>query len=148
MRAAQCLDLLRELLDVVDEDAEMVQAGIVETLADLVGLEPQDRQINRPVAQVIAIGERPVGLADLLEVERLLVELGHRIGVLGGNGDVTQLGHTQLLFLRQHPPPPSLKGLVGEGRVNYSAASLISAGSGSAPAQACSAMSNRTRSGP
>ena len=50
--AAQCLDLLREFLDVVDEDAEMVQAGIVEAFADLVGLEPQDRQIDRPVAQV------------------------------------------------------------------------------------------------
>jgi len=55
-----------------------------------------NRRIARsigPVAQVIAIGERPVGLADLLEIERLLVELGHCIGVLGGNGDVTQLGH-------------------------------------------------------
>src|SRR5204863_4081658 len=40
MLAAQRLDLLREFLDVVDEDAEMVQAGIVETFADLVGLEP------------------------------------------------------------------------------------------------------------
>src|SRR5204862_6078179 len=79
VRSAQCLDLLRELLDIVDQDAEMVQASIVETLADLVGLEPQDRQIDRPVAQMIAIGERPVGLADLLEVERLLVEISHSI---------------------------------------------------------------------
>jgi hypothetical protein len=71
----------------------MVQAGIVETLADLVGLEPQDRQIDRPVAQVIAVSERPVALADLFEIEGFLIELGHRIGVLGGNGDVTQLGH-------------------------------------------------------
>ena len=81
----------------------MVQAGIIETLADLVGLEPQDRQIDRPVAQMIAIGERPVGLADLLEIERLLIELGHRIGVLGGDGDVTQLGHVLLLVHRSTP---------------------------------------------
>ena len=45
MSAPQCLDLLREPLDVVDEDAEMVQAGIVETLADLVGLERIARSI-------------------------------------------------------------------------------------------------------
>ena len=38
----------------------MVQAGIVEALAELVGLEPQDRQIDRAVAQMVAIGERPV----------------------------------------------------------------------------------------
>src|SRR5580693_5589527 len=97
MLAAQRLGLLRELLDVVDEDAEMVQAGIVETLADLVGLKPQDRQIDRPIAQMITVGEWPVGLADLLEIERLLIELGHRIGVFGGNGDMTQLGHILLL---------------------------------------------------
>src|SRR5438477_10238536 len=71
VRSAQRLDLLRELLDVVDQDAEMVQAGIVEALADLVGLESQDRQIYRPVTQVIAISERPVGPSDLLEVEQL-----------------------------------------------------------------------------
>ena len=79
----------------------MVQPGIIQTFADLVGLEPQDRQINRSVAQVIAVRERPVGLPDLREIERLLVELGHCIGILCGNGDVTQLGHIQLL--RRHP---------------------------------------------
>jgi len=42
---------------------------------------------------VIAVSERPVALADLFEIEGFLIELGHRIGVLGGNGDVTQLGH-------------------------------------------------------
>src|SRR6267378_2205911 len=31
--AAQALDLLRDLLDVIDQDAEMVQSRVVETLA-------------------------------------------------------------------------------------------------------------------
>src|SRR5260370_36182526 len=161
MRAAQCFALLRELLDIVDADAEMMQAGIVEAFADLIGLEPQDRQIDGPVAQVIAVSERPVGLADLLEVERLLVELGHRIGILGGDGDVTQLGHIQLLH--RHPRASGVQSLspgLNRRRAtqrwpwlpafaeltesfgcirNYSAASLISAGNGSAPGQARSA---------
>ena len=50
MLAAQSLDLLRELLDVLDKDAEMVQARVFEALADLVSLKPQNRQIYRPVA--------------------------------------------------------------------------------------------------
>ena len=50
MRAAQRLDLLRELLDVLDKDAEMVQTRVVEALADLVCLKPQNREIDRPVA--------------------------------------------------------------------------------------------------
>jgi predicted ATP-grasp superfamily ATP-dependent carboligase len=40
MLAAQALELLCDLLDVLDENAEMMQAGIVEALAELVGLEP------------------------------------------------------------------------------------------------------------
>src|SRR5262249_40023932 len=107
----------------------MVQPGVVEALADLVGLEPQYRQVDGAVAQVIAISERAVGLADLLEIERLFIEFGHRVRVLCGDRDVTELRHSRLL-------------------VSYSAASLTWAGSGSLPAQGCSAMSKRTRSGP
>src|SRR5262245_11627793 len=125
MLAAQRLDSFCRGLDVLDEDAEMVQPAVVEPLADLVRLESQDRQIDRAVAQVITIGERAVGLADFLEIERLFVELRHPVGVFRGNRNVAQLGHA-----------------------GYSAASLTGAGSGSAPAQACSAMSKRTRSGP
>ncbi len=89
MLAAQALDFLRELLDVIDQDTEMVQSGVVETLADLVGLEPEDRQVDGSIAQMVAIGERSVALADLLEIERLFVELGHRVGILRGDRDVT-----------------------------------------------------------
>src|SRR5207245_72584 len=96
--------------------------------ADLVGLEAQDRQVDRAVAQMMAIGERPVIRAHDLEVERLAIEIGHRVRVLGGDGDVAQLGHGS--------PLP------------YSAACLTGAGSGSAPAQPCSAMSNSRCSGP
>ena len=87
----------------------MVQAGIVETLADLVGLEPQYRQVDRPIAQVIAVSERPVGLADLREIERPLVEFGHRIGVFGGNGDVAQFSHVYSLYVT--PAQAGVQGL-------------------------------------
>ena len=40
MLAAQALELPCDLLDILDQDAEMMQAGVVEALADLVGLEP------------------------------------------------------------------------------------------------------------
>ena len=109
----------------------MVQPGVVHAPADLVGLEAQDRQIDRAVAQVVAIGERPVVRADDLEVERLDIEIGHRVGVFRGDGEVAKLGHFDLRLL-----------------VGYSAASLSGAGNGSAPAQPCSAMSNRMCSGP
>jgi hypothetical protein len=74
MRAAQRLDPVRELLDVVDQDAEMVQAGVVETFADLVGLEPQDRQIDRAVAQVVAIFAKP------LQSRRISLTSAFRVG--------------------------------------------------------------------
>ena len=50
MPATQALELLCHLVDILDKYAEMVQAGVVEALADLVSLEPQDRQVDRPVA--------------------------------------------------------------------------------------------------
>jgi hypothetical protein len=49
MLAAERLELSGGSLDVLDEDAEMVQPGIIEALADLIGLEFEDRQIDRPV---------------------------------------------------------------------------------------------------
>src|SRR6516165_10075978 len=41
---------------------------------------------------MVAVGERSVGLADLPEIERLPVEVGHRVGILRSNGDMAQLG--------------------------------------------------------
>src|SRR5437016_10801505 len=93
MLAAETLEPLCGFVDILDEDAEMVQAGVVETLAELVGLEPQDRQVDRAVAQVMAIGEGPVIRADDLEVKRFYIELGHRVGILCSDGNVTKLGH-------------------------------------------------------
>src|SRR4029077_7672341 len=117
------------LVDVVDEDAEMVQPGVVHALADLVALKAQDGEVDGAVADVVAVSQRSVIAADELEIERLAVEIGHRVRVFAGDGEVAQLGHG-----RFSPP--------------YSAASLSGAGSGSAPAQPCSAMSNSTPSGP
>jgi hypothetical protein len=126
--AAERLGHFRRIVDILDEDAEMMEPGVIHAAADLVGLEAQDGEVDRAVAQMMAVGERAVVRANDLEIERLDVEIGHRVGVLGGDGDVAQFCH-------------------GAGSP-YSAACLTGVGSASAPAQPCSAMSNRTRSGP
>src|SRR5439155_25289933 len=93
----EALQPLRELADILDEHAEMVEAPIVETLAELVGLELENRHVQGAVAQEHAIGKRPVRPPDLLEVEGLFVELRHLLGIFRGDGDVTKLGHGNLL---------------------------------------------------
>src|SRR5437868_10986461 len=90
MLAAETLEPLCGFVDILDEDAEMVQAGVVETLAELVGLEPQDRQVDRAVAQVLAIGEGAVVRADDPEVDRFYLELAHRVGLLYSDGYLTK----------------------------------------------------------
>ncbi len=94
---AEADELLREFLDVLDQDAEMVDAAIVDALAELVGLELEDRHVKRAVGQEHAVGEHAVGAADLDEIEGLLVELGHRLRVLGGDRDMAQFRHDPLL---------------------------------------------------
>src|SRR5713226_9899563 len=44
------------LFGIIDQDAEMMHAGEVHTLADLVGLELQHRDVERAVAQEISGG--------------------------------------------------------------------------------------------
>src|SRR5947209_3783217 len=96
---AHLLELLHVGVEIVDEDAEMMDADIVEPLPELVDvLELEDREIERPVAQVVAPGDPLVavaaaGAADLLEVERLLVELGGLVRVVRRQRDVTDLRH-------------------------------------------------------
>jgi hypothetical protein len=87
---------LLRLVDVLDQDAKMMEAGVIHALADLVGLEAQDRQVDRAVADVVAIGERSIAGAHQLKVERLHIEIGHRIRVFAGDGEVAQLGHDGL----------------------------------------------------
>src|SRR5437870_3310351 len=94
---AQALQPLRELADIFDQHAKMMDAAIVETLAELVGLEFENRHVQGAVAQEHAIGKRPVRPSDLLEVEGLFVELRHLLGIFRGDGDVTKLGHGNLL---------------------------------------------------
>src|SRR6266851_830008 len=96
---AKTLELLREFGDVLDQHAKMMDAAVVETLAELVGLEFEDRHVEGAVAEEHAVREHPVRPTDLLEVERLLVEFSHLLRVFRGNGDVTQLGHANLLAL-------------------------------------------------
>src|SRR5262249_51345073 len=97
---AEALELLREFVDILDEHAEMVDAAELHPLAELVGLEFEDRHVERAVAQEDAVGEIAVRPADLLEIEGFLVEFGHRLGVFGGDRDVAELGHRGLLALR------------------------------------------------
>src|ERR1700731_3866270 len=76
-----------------------MDAPVVEALAELIGLEFEDRHVEGAVAEEHAVREHPIRPADLLEVERLLVEFGHLLRVFRGDGDVTQLGHANLLTL-------------------------------------------------
>src|SRR5438132_11904611 len=94
--AAETLEPLCGLVDILDEDAEMVQAGVVETLAELVGLELEDRQVEGAVAEENAVGEHALWPPDDLEVKRLHVELRHLLRILCGDGDVAQLRHYNL----------------------------------------------------
>src|SRR5205823_1466435 len=94
---AEALQPLREFTDIFDQNAKMMDAAVVETLAELIGLEFEDRHVEGAVTQKHAVGKRSVRPPDLLEVEGLLVEFGHFLRIFRGDGDVTQLGHGTLL---------------------------------------------------
>src|SRR4051794_39230395 len=96
---AEALELLREFVDILHQHAEMVDAAEIHALAELVGLEFKDRHVERAVAEEHAVGEVAVRPPDLLEIERFLVEFGHRLRVLGGDRDMAELGHWGLLAL-------------------------------------------------
>src|SRR5258708_7004513 len=78
--AAQRLERLHRSVEIVDEDAEMMDADIVEAAAELIDvLELEDGEVERAVAEIEAPGEalgvvRIAGAADFLEVEGPLVE--------------------------------------------------------------------------
>src|SRR6059058_3854746 len=55
---AERLQMLGGLLRIVDQDAEVMHAGVIHPLADLVGLELQHRDVERAVAEEIALGQR------------------------------------------------------------------------------------------
>src|SRR6478609_2742853 len=97
---AEALELLRERVDILDEHAEMMNAAEIHALAELVGLEFEDRHVERAVRQEDAVGEVAVRPADFLEIEGFLIELGHRLRVFGGDRDMAELGHRGLLALR------------------------------------------------
>ena len=66
---AKGLELLDGLVGVIDKDAEVVHSREFHTLADLVGLKLEDGEVQRAVAQEIAIRQRArwASFADLLE---------------------------------------------------------------------------------
>src|SRR6266567_4836141 len=94
---AEAIEPLREFVDILDQDAEMMNAAEIHALTELVGLEFEDRHVERAVGEEHAVGEHPVGPPDLDEIECLFVEFGHRYRVLGGDRDVAELGHQGLL---------------------------------------------------
>src|SRR5215469_3707369 len=80
---AERFEFLDPVFEIIgDLDAEMMQADIVEAAAELVDiLELEDRQVERAVAQIDAVGDlfrivALLGARDLAEAEALLVELG------------------------------------------------------------------------
>src|SRR2546422_472920 len=80
---------------VVDQEAKMVKTH--ETPAELacrlLGLVVQQREIDHAVAEVNTARVFPVRLSDLLQPERLHVELGGLPGIWNCDRDVAQLGH-------------------------------------------------------
>ena len=96
----EALELLREFVDIFDQHAEMVEAAEVHALAELIALKFEDRHVERAVGQEHAVGEHAVGPADFDEIEGFLVELGHRLRVLGGDRDVAELRHVSFLPLQ------------------------------------------------
>ena len=50
-----------------------MEAGVIHPLADLVALKAQDRQVDRTVAEVVAVGEGPVIGADELEIHPTII---------------------------------------------------------------------------
>src|ERR1700687_3862857 len=63
---AEAIEPLGELVDILDQDAEMMDAAEIHALAELVGLEFEDRHVQRAVAEEHAVGEHPVRPSDLL----------------------------------------------------------------------------------
>src|SRR5438552_18468871 len=100
MRAARRLDRLASRRHVVDQEAEMVKTH--ETPAELacrlLGLVVQQREIDHAVAEIYAPRVFPVRLPDLLQPERLHVELGGLPGIWNRDRDASQLGHGFLLL--------------------------------------------------
>src|SRR5713101_9227964 len=80
-------------LDVVNQQAEMMQSGVVEALTELVRpAELQDRHVGGAVAQKVAVGQLARDLAHLLEAERAFVELRGDVGILRRDRDVSNRG--------------------------------------------------------
>src|SRR6516162_6643649 len=120
MLGAEAFELLRKLLDVLDQHPEMVDAAKIHTLAELVGLEFEDRHVERAVAQEHAIGEHAVRPAHLHEIESLLIEFGHRVGIFSGDGDVAQLGH-------RRPPRIAMRASLARSPGHFEASCRTSA---------------------
>src|SRR5690242_7050493 len=79
--------------DVVDQQAEMMQSGVLEALAELVRpAELQDRHVGGSVAEEIAVGQLARDLAHLLEAECALIELRGGVGILRRDCDMTNRG--------------------------------------------------------
>src|SRR4030095_5672801 len=60
---------------------------------DGIVLEVEDGEVDVPVAQIVSAGGGGIDPADLLHAEHVGVEAGGGIWVLGGDGDVLDLGH-------------------------------------------------------
>src|SRR6516164_4958462 len=112
---AEAFELLGELFDILDQHPEMVDAAKIHPFAELVGFEFENRHVEGAVAQEDAIGKHSVRSAHLHEIESLLIKFGHRFGILGGDGDVAQLGHGPPPRIADRRtltrPPPQLEAL-------------------------------------
>src|SRR5262249_47307201 len=58
-----------------------------------VALEIEDSQIDISVAEIIALGTRPIELGDLFHAEHFDIEFGGLVHILRRDGDVLNLWH-------------------------------------------------------
>src|SRR6516165_4845307 len=131
----EALELFGEFVDIFDQHAKMVDSAVVEALAKLIGLEFEDRHVEGAVAQEHTVSEHAVRPANFLEIERLLIELCHLLRVFRGNGDVTKLGHVNLLaYLLCYPS--TLRGTAVKTRARFLPTRVSASSHGKRPKRA------------
>ena len=93
MGRAGRLDLAACLVDVVDPDAEMLDA--VERLLALIAERPSLAGEQGDVDRAVRHVDAAAGLADRLHVERVLEEFLRGFEIRDGNRDMPELGHDE-----------------------------------------------------
>ena len=95
--AAGFFDALLRRLDIIDPDAEVMQADevLAHALRRPIALEGEERHVHQAIGQKDALGETRIGFSDHLEAENVLVELGRHPGIRHRHGNMAKLSHVR-----------------------------------------------------